>query len=194
VCGPFNTQKESTIDVLHARIQPKLPYYIEPNTGEDWEAVVVWASDAQTAACECIETSHTVNFTVDWNAGLGTFVATCTSGCSPTGPVKGVDICYIEGCDLQSADPHGWLYRARLRIEQTVPICTNRLAYLERVEYTTTDVDDGRGIVDDCDLGNTYSPTSQTFTVTDYGVYTALGTFVCWQSCDQGTPVTITYQ
>ncbi len=193
VCG-FPGYKESAIEVSHVRYEADLPYYIEPNTGEDWEAVVWWSSDMTELGCQCQETSHTVTFTVDWNATSKTFVAVCTSGCSAFGPVTTVNVCAIQGCDLLSNDPHGWRYRVRMSVAQTRPICSTRVAYLNRVVYTTTDVDDGRGIVYDCDLGSTYTPTSQTFSVTDTGASHATGTFPCYPSCDFATPIEITYQ
>jgi hypothetical protein len=136
-----------------------------------------------------------VTFRVDWDQPTGQFVATCLSGCDPVnGPVYGVNVCNTVGCDLSGVDPHGWEYTVRMEVDEVHPICDRRIAYLERVVYTTTQVDNGYGIVGKCDLGLMYTPTSQTWTVTDYGLPQPPGTFSCYPGDCIGTPISIIYQ
>jgi hypothetical protein len=187
--------KQSLIRVTHTRTAADLPYYIEPQTGETWSATVVWASDTDPGDCQCTETTHQVTFRVDWVAP--NWIATCVSGCDPlNGPVYGVDICAGVGCGV-GLGRHEWEYVARLQVAPIRQICETRAAYLERVDYATTQVDNGRGIVGTCGLSlATYTPTSQVFTVTDTGAYQPLGLFQCYtlESCVGPTPVTIAYR
>jgi hypothetical protein len=179
--------KESTLSVDHVRIAQDLPYYIEPVTGETWDATVTWASDASQVMCPCTTTTANVNFSVNWNAGLGTFVATCNSGCSATGPIRGVTICATGGC-ASGLTVHGWQYNVVLDLASSVAICGSEIAYLDSVAYASTSVNNGTGIVGQCATAGTYTPTRQVWTATD------TGPFQCTGTCLAGPSITITYQ
>jgi hypothetical protein len=169
----------------------------EPDSGETWEVKAYWAT-ASGGECSCTETSATAYVDVDWNQGSNTWVAVCTSGCDVYGgPIFQVDICDDDTCTQTAGTLHSWKYVLRVEIAKDVDVCDSQPAYLNRVVYTTTSVDDGdqlSGTGLGCYEVTAVQPTSQTVTVTDTGAYQPGYTWVCYPGeCLGPTPVTLTY-
>jgi hypothetical protein len=93
---------------------------------------------------------------------------------------------------------HSWVYTLELEVAEDRTICSpTRIAYLDRVVYTTTSIDDGDVLTSvsvGCSEDFAVQPTSQTFSVTDTGANQTPGSFVCYPSdCDGPTLLTITH-
>jgi hypothetical protein len=143
--------------------------------------------------------SATATIRVDWDQTNNEWDVTCTSGCnSLSGPIFGVSICDDDHCLQTTGVWHSWAYTLELEVDDHRVICSpTRNAYLDRVVYTTTSIDDGdvlTSVASGCTEDFAVQPTSQTFSVTDTGANQANGTWVCFPSdCDGSTLLTITY-
>jgi hypothetical protein len=98
-----------------------------------------------------------------------------------------LEVCGIYSCSRLGVT-HGLGYRLVARVAQTrVDQCGENDAHLTSVKYQTTAVDDGIDLIS-CQTNGTVSPTSQTWTATDYA-------FDCTLTCSAvaGPSVTIEY-
>jgi hypothetical protein len=188
--------KASLLEVNHFEVNGAADRYVEPDSGETWHVQAIWATTSG-GTCACTETYAQATVRVDWVPATHEWVATCTSGCDEYGgPIFGFSICDDDHCLESGSTYHSWLYVLEGEIDESVTTCS-RTAYLDRVEYTTTSVDDGdslSGTGAGCYELYSISPTSQTFAVTDTGANQAAGTFVCAPSdCLGPTQITLTY-
>lgn len=202
-CGSANNvicegSKSSLLEVNHQTDIEEFVGPVEPNTGETFTAQVFYATSSG-GACSCTETSYTATIRVDWDQANNEWDVACTSGCNQySGPIFGVTVCDDERCLETAGKWHSWLYVLELEVDESVSLCSpGRPAYLNRVVWTTTSVDDGH-MLSSMSLGCyeylAVQPTSQTFAVTDTGANQNQGTFVCFPSDCQGpTPITLTY-
>lgn len=122
----------------------------------------------------------------------------CT-GCG--GDILSVNLCDLASCTGSAT--HAWGYKLVARVVQTRDaMCLANDAFLTSVQFATTAVDDGReiirffgpigdtcGDVTDCSLGCPVSPTSQSWSATDFA-------FGCNSNCGAvtGPTITMTYQ
>lgn len=138
--------------------------------------------------CSCLyETSSSVTYDVT-HSGTG-WSGTCTGCSAMSGPIRSVVICDINADNCMSLDGD---YRLNVDINQTNGMgggdCTGQPRYLNRVEYTISNIDDG----DDydgthCVVGSAVSPTTNSFSATDFGA------FECAFSCEAGPSLTVTF-
>ena len=204
-CGVLNADctagggsgtKSSVIVVDHVTTQEEWVAKVEPDSGETWSVTAYWATTSVGVPCSCTEISATATVDVDWNQSTNTWDVTCTSGCDATnGPIHEFVICDDTTCAEGPGTEHSWTYSLEGEFDQSRTTC-NRPAYLQRVVWTTTSVDDGDTLDSlgaGCSEQYAMSPTSQTFTVTDTGTFTGAGYFVCYPGDCEGPPVTITY-
>jgi hypothetical protein len=190
------THQISAILVVHDHHEDENVEPVEPDTGETWGLTATW--NTLSGACpSCVQTATAgATVRVDWSDATGTWSATCTAGCNAfTGPIYGVTICDAASCGGGSSIDNSWEYELVVDLAKKngassfcgLPATDG---YLSQVAYQTTSVDDGN-IVDPlyCTEGAAVSPTSQTFSVTDSGVFEC--TFSC--AAASGPSVELTY-
>jgi hypothetical protein len=189
--------KSSLVEVEHQiyAADPK----VEPDSGETWSVTAYWASTSGGGACPCTETSASATVRVDWNPTYHRWDIACTSGCDAyAGPLYSFEICDDTQCVESVGTYHSWRYVIEGKIDETQTVCGSRPAYLDRVVYTTSSVDDGDKLSSTgrgCYELLSVTPTTQAFSVTDYGANQGPGSFVCYPSdCSGATPITLTYQ
>lgn len=196
VCGtnpvcPFGEPtRTSSLTVYHRDVSSRP---VVPNTGETWDIIARYRLAAPGTACDCENRYVYATVDVDWTGSAWT--ATCTSGCGGGSAFTQVAVCDASSPCPQSANP-------TMAYEMILDMVSNQLfntacgvavpGALQEVDYGTTSVDDGNPITDTttCALGNSESPTTNTFTATDNG------TFECAFTCADATgpSVTISYQ
>ncbi len=193
-CGPDQTQT-SVLAVTHTSPAGGNDIPVEPNTGETWNITAYWSTTIGAPRdCDCLTPySASVSATVTWQ-DQGGWSVSCT-GCSPSGPIRSVSVCHVDGCGTQYVD-NGWTYKLLVDVDHTGPTywCpvsqTWASTYLTSVNYTTTAVSGGNLVdVVRCSEGSSVTPDSQSWSATDTGA------FECALSCDyDGASVAITYQ
>lgn len=194
-CG-MDGSATSSLTVSHSQSSGGTVTPVEPDDGETWTITATWSSDLAppNPVCKCANlATATATVDVTWSEASG-WSASCTSGCNATlGPIFKVAICGVDGCGENESIDNSWSYELIVDILHTQqPLCGggNPNAYLSDVAYATTVVDDGNLIDEsDCSEGTSVSPTSQTFSTNDSGV------FECSFDCDDasGPSITITY-
>lgn len=183
-CGTDATVT-SALQVTHTTNDAS-PIPVEPDDSETWDIKAVWAVPFGGGfQCPCTEINATVSATVNWTGS--SWSVSCTGCNNTTGPIRSVSVCAVDGC-TSGFTSHGWAYKLIVDVDDAnVRFCTlllgNEPAFLDRVEYTTTSVDDGDKInTGTCAENGAVSPTSQTWTATD------TGSFECAFNCN-ATPV-----
>jgi hypothetical protein len=172
--GGLDPTKTAVLTVLH---QVSGGTWVEPNTGESWDITATWNS----AGVLCPNpTVQVATVTVDWNGSGWTL-----SNKNLTGDIVDVQVCNISGSCGSAVGPRAY----KLRVDINDPIAGPQ--NLQSVAFVTTSVDDGFTIdLSSCTTTTTaVSPTSQTFSATDYG------SFECDYACANvtGPSLTITY-
>lgn len=176
----INDPAETATALVYHQTTGMSPEWVEPNTGEEWEVRSVWASIFPP----CDEYSETATVAVDFG--------TCATGWAPcskstTSHINDIQVCDLDSCGTGS---HSWAYKLYADVD-TALFLYGTWYYLSRVEFTTTSVDNGRTVNTGlCNLGASKTPTSQSFSVTDYYP------FVCTYTCGAATgpSLTLTYQ
>ena len=168
---------------------------VEPNTTDYWDITPVWATAYDDPSpCDCVETTFPVSVAVSWSDANHAWSVSCT-GCNALyGPVYSVGVC-LEGsyCGSPTVD-NSTGYKLYADVEETyLYYCAGYgyvPAYLVRVEYDSTAVDDGNLVnLQACTEGSSVSPISQSWSQTDYGP------LECTYDCSQSGPsVTIEYE
>jgi hypothetical protein len=174
-CGVFtNCLPDGTLtSALHVDhfIGPTATYGepVEPDDGETWEINAVWAAPyTGGGACACSEVSSSVMAEVTWDGS--DWQVSCT-GCNPgTGPILDVAVCSGDTCS--DGNTHGWSYTIEVDVVGVQVGALGCARFLERVEYTTTDIADGNVIdPDECTEGARVSPLYEPVMATDYGAF-----------------------
>jgi hypothetical protein len=173
-CPPSITWRTASVDGSHlyeAYTQP-----VEPEDGETFAITAYW----NTANVPCAEIVEVAYATVSRSGG-----GWAVSNVTPTANITNIVVCSGDACGSQE-DNHAWSYRLIAQVNDPVPASFN----LRQVVFTTTSVDDGYAISPTtCSVGTAVSPTSQSFTATDSGMWE------CGYSCDySGTSLEITYE
>jgi hypothetical protein len=194
-CQPVNDTciqdgtKTSALEVDHVSlVDDEISEYVEPDDGESWNITAEWR---QESPCDPGDYRiETASVDVSWNGS-----AWVLSNETTTTNIVDIDICQGDECSGTSGD-HSWNYK--LIVDVNDP--EDSYAYnLRDVTYTTTSVDDGYEIDfglthTTCDsLGDSVSPTSQSFTATDRpGKWRSTR---CSFNCNiVGTSVQLTYE
>jgi hypothetical protein len=149
---------------------------VEPGTSETLTVTSYW----NTAVPACQEIAENAYVTVSWSGS-----AWVLSNITTSPNITGLSIC-STGNECGSPPAHAYDYRLIAQVNDPLPGSYN----LRAVEFATTVIDDGR-VLDPsaCTLGAAVSPTSQSFSVTDFGV------FECGLSCgNSGASMTILYR
>ncbi len=171
--------------------------HVEPDDTDTWFIVATHSTDTGTGnpPCDCNDYTSSVTAEVSWTGS--DWSVSCT-GCNyPNGPIMALGVCAVEGC-IGVSGTHSWKYRLTARVKQArVNICSLGTtppswtdANLHSVKFTTTAVDDGDKIdTSDCSENGAVSPTSQTWTATDFA-------FSCNLNCGSvsGPLFTIAYE
>jgi len=149
---------------------------VEAEDGESWTITAYW----NTNALPCQEYTESATADVSWS-GSGWIL----SNISTTSNIVDIDICDEQTCG-SAIDAHGYGYRLTAEVDDPLPGAYN----LRQVVFTASSVDDGSELnLGTCTLGNSVSPTAETFAATDSGL------FECGYSCsNSGTSLAITYQ
>jgi len=173
-CPPGVTYRTAAVDVSHlyeAYTQP-----VEPDDGETFAITAYW----NTTDVPCSEWVEVAYATVS-RSGSGWAVSNVTA----TANITDIDVCSGDACG-SGQDNHAWSFRLIAQVNDPVAGNFN----LRQVEFTTTSVDDGHAIsTTTCSVGTAVSPTSQTFTAIDTGMWE------CGYSCDYSGPsLEITYK
>jgi hypothetical protein len=194
----FDNTLTSVLDVSHGSPSDVDTDPVEPDTGETWRITAYWKTTdnlAIPAACRCNSSSAYVDVDVDWSGS--SWSASCTGCNALAGPIFDVDVCADDNKNCSSGeDDHSYGYRmiADIARANTQYYCvvdeTYYTRYLDSVTYTTTAVDDGYVLdTEECDLGSSVSPKSQTNSATDSGG------FECAYNCTiTGASVSIEYE
>jgi len=179
----------SALDVYH-RVHPG-GITDDPVQLDDRETVsitVYYSLLSGIGACSCgYETSQAVTITPVLS---GTSWSGSCSGCDPTnGPIRSVTICDINADECESYDGD---YRLNVIVDKTYGAgggsCNGNPRYINRVVYTISSVDDGDAYdASGCTLGSAVSPTTNSFSATDFG------TFECTFDCEPGPALTVTF-
>jgi hypothetical protein len=172
--GGLDPTKTAVLTVSH---QASGPVWVEPNTGETWDIAATWNSAGVICPNPTIEVAAV---TVDWNGSGWTL-----SNKNLTAHIVDIQVCDVSGSCGTAVGPRA--YKFRIDVKDPGPGGQN----LQSVAFTTTSVDDGLTIDNsNCTTTTTaVSPTSQTFSATDYG------SFECDYACANvtGPSLTITY-
>jgi hypothetical protein len=181
-CQQGDDTLTSRLDVSHTTEAVTLP--VEPDDGETISITAVWATpyDILPSSCQCQEVSAQASATVTWT---GNAWSLSTSGTSPLGPIFSISLCAGDDTDscTDGDTTHSWAYSLIVDVARTngywcVPAMWWRTGNLHRVVYTTTSVDDGDVIDETCAEAGAVSPTSQSWSATDYGPWE------CAYDCD----------
>jgi hypothetical protein len=191
-CGPDDYTVTTGLSVYHVKSEGEYLREVEPNTTDTWDIDLTWSS-AYGSACPGVDFAWAnVTATVTWTDGVG-WSASCTGCDAISGPVHRVSVCDAGSC---GAATNGWAYKLILDVASSAgvflcPVTQQPvMAYLSLVDYTTTSVNNGNLVYTaTCTEGTAVSPTSQTWSQTDYPIYDC--SFDCNAS---GASVVIQYQ
>lgn len=154
---------------------------VEPASGETWTITAYW--DTATGV-PCLEHSETASVDVDWNGS-----SWVVSNKSTTSNILDMKVCTTDtGCQ-SGGTLHDSGYQ--LAVDITNPVTISGTPYnLRLVTFTSSSVDDGYELnLGTCTLGNSVTPTSDSFSQSD------AGPFECDFACQSGAPtVNITYE
>jgi len=188
-CGVDSTVT-SALDVYH-RIYPGA-ITDAPVQLDDDELVTItvyWSLLSGIGQCSCSsEVSQSV--TIQPTLSGSTWSGTC-SGCSAGGPIRSVVLCDINSD--QCVDEFDNDYRLNVDIDEVYGLvsggpCNGFPLHINRVVYTITSISDGDDYDSShCVVGSAVSPTSNTFSATDFG------TFECAFNCETGASLTVTF-
>jgi len=194
-CPGGDLSRTSVLSVYHVYDPEYTNVAVEPNTTDYWDITPVWATAYDDPSpCDCVETTFPVSVAVSWSDANHAWSVSCT-GCNALyGPVYSVGVC-LEGsyCGSPTVD-NSTGYKLYADVEETyLYYCAGYgyvPAYLVRVEYDSTAVDDGNLVnLQACTEGSSVSPISQSWSQTDYGP------LECTYDCSQSGPsVTIEYE
>jgi hypothetical protein len=176
-CGVF--YRTAALDVSHYAEAHTRP--VEPNTGESFSITAYWNTAGPPP---CFEISETATVDVYWTGS-----AWALANKSTTTNITDIQVCSGNACGSQY-DGHAWSYRLIARV--TDPVVLGFIPHnLRQVVFTTTSVDDGYVIDENCDLSTAVSPTAQSWSATDSGS----NGFECGFSCSNSGPsMTILYE
>jgi len=178
----------SALDVHH-RVYPGA-ITDDPVQLDDDELVTItvyWSTLSTIGQCSCsgeISQSVTIQPTLSGSSWSGT-----CSGCNAGGPIYDVVICDINSDNCLSLDND---YRLNVDIDEVNGIantlCGPWARHINRVVYTITNIANG----DDydgahCVVGSAVSPTSSSFSATDFGA------FECTFDCEAGPSLIVTF-
>jgi len=188
VCNPTDLNVTSGLDVYH-RVSPGgiTDDPVQLNNSERVTITAYWSLLPNLGACSCgQEISQTV--TIDPTLSGTSWTGTCT-GCNAGGPIYAVVICDINADDCLSYDGD---YRLNVNVVQSngggSGGCAGNPRFLNRVEYTITNINNGDAYdASTCVLGAAVSPTTNSFTATDFGA------FECAFNCEVGPSLTVTF-
>jgi len=187
-CGVDQTVT-SALDVHH-RVYPGAitDDPVQLNDDELVTITVYWLTLPNIGPCSCsqqVSRSVTIQPTLSGSSWSG-----ACSGCNAGGPIYDVVICDINSDNCQSLDND---YRLNVDIDKLfglVPTgpCSMNPLYINRVEYTITNVSNGDDYdASHCVVGSAVSPTTNSFSATDFGA------FECAFDCETGPSLTVTF-
>ena len=154
-CAPG--YRTAAVDVEHYAETYTRP--VEPDTGETVSITAYWNT---ALPLPCDEISETATVDVYWTGS-----AWALANKSTTTNITDIQVCSGDACGSQY-DGHAWSFRLIARVTDPVVLVTG--AYnIRQVVFTTTSVDDGYVIDENCDLSTAVSPTSQSWSATDAG-------------------------
>jgi hypothetical protein len=189
-CG-LDATVTSALSVYHAKSEGQNVREVEPNTTDTWDIDATWSTVATDPNCPCTDlAAYGVAATVTWTDGVGWSVS-CTGCNAVTGPIYRISVCNVGSCG--ATPDNGWAYKLIVDTKHTLPGQTcpggsSAIAYLSSVDYTTTAVSDGNLVYTaTCTEGAAVSPTSQTWSQTDYLP------FDCSFDCSAGGPSVVIY-
>jgi len=189
ICG-MDPTVTSALDVHH-RVYPGA-ITDAPVQLDDDELVTItvyWLTLPNIAQCSCSQ-QVSQSVTIQPTLSGSTWSGTCT-GCNAGGPIYDVVICDIntDPC-IDTFDND---YRLNVDIDEifglvpTGPCAMNPL-HINRVVYTITNISDGDDYDDShCVVGSAVSPTTNSFSATDFGA------FECAFDCETGPSLTVTF-
>jgi hypothetical protein len=177
------------MDVEYIEQKPSDPdEYIEPGDSTSWRITAYWWSNVQP----CAEYYEVATADVTWNGSNWEI----SNEVLPDS-IEDIDVCDGDECSGTSGT-HSWDYRLLADVQNYVIDQTVQYN-LRRVHYATTSVPDGYEIqfnqqITECDgLGDSVSPTTQSFS--SYDDLVMWGSGRCPLSCDVvGGDMTITYE
>jgi len=156
---------------------------VEPDSGESWGITAYW--NTAGGGVNCLEIIENATVDVDWNGSSWVL-----SNKTLTANIVGIYLCSQDSLNCSTVNgTHSAGYK--LVVDLTDPVGTGPPYNLRKVDYATTSVDDGYELdMEQCTLGGSVSPTSQSFSQTD------TGGFECELTCStiSGPSLTIAYE
>jgi hypothetical protein len=179
-CVPSSATKTSALTVEHKKTNTDP---VEPDDGETWNIVAYW----NTNTGPCAQYTETASVEVSWDGSDWVL-----SNKNLTTNIVSISVCDASmECSHDVDGDHAWGYKLIVAINDPLAAGFN----LRQVVYTTTSVDDGYELdTDTCELGSSVSPTTQSFSQTDTGVFTLVGGRCPYGCSVTGASVTIIYE
>ncbi len=168
----YDVTKTSTLTVSHVYDPESTNTAVEPDTGESWRITAYWNTPPPIP---CFQATETATVDVDWNGS-----AWVLSNKSLTTNIVDIQLCSTDMYCTTPTEDHAYGYTVIVDINDPIQFGTH---HLRQVVYTTSAVDDGHLLnLGTCSLGNSVSPTTQSFSQTDSGA------FECAFDCDASGP------
>jgi hypothetical protein len=159
---------------------------VEPDDGETWNITAYWNT---LLPLPCYEHTETASVEVSWNG-----TAWVLSNKSTTVNILQIDVCDANmECSQDEETVQAWGYKLIVDMN-AVYNDRNGAHHLRQVTYTTTSIDDGYELdPEQCTLGSSLSPDSQTVSKTDTGPFTWISGRCPYGCSVSGATVTIPY-
>lgn len=177
---PFNDMtRTSSLSVSHAYDAGEYDVWVEPDDTDSWTITGTWSTPFSTLYpdCSCVDMTSSVTADVTWSDATNSWSVSCTGCNAVNGPIYAVGVC-IDGASCGSGavvdNTAGYKLYVDVAQQPNYPCVVSppQPAYIYSVEYTTTSVDDGNLLnMVACTEGSSVTPTSQTWSQTDYGTF-----------------------